>query len=111
MVNENFICYFWEKTSNGVFVENFLTELEDVSIWATTLDGDRINDLKIDKTTFVIIGNEGNGIRDEIRSKADKCIAIDKLGQAESLNAAVATGIICYALSWIFDINFRAPIK
>lgn len=78
---------------------DFLTDLEDVSIWATTLDGERINDLTIDATTYIIIGNEGNGIRDEILSKADKYISIDKIGEAESLNAAVATGIICYALS------------
>jgi TrmH family RNA methyltransferase len=49
-----------------------------------------------EKTTkgILIIGNESKGIRPEYMALATEKITIPKKGQAESLNAAVATGII-----------------
>lgn len=46
--------------------------------------------------TCVIIGNEGNGIRDEIIALADSRIRIPMPGKSESLNASVATSVILY---------------
>ena len=43
---------------------------------------------------IIIIGNESKGISDELLQIADKKITIPKIGEAESLNAAIATGII-----------------
>lgn len=44
----------------------------------------------------IVIGNEANGVEQEIQNKADKKIKIPMLGKTESLNASVATGIILY---------------
>lgn len=44
----------------------------------------------------VLIGNEGNGLTEEITNLADKNIKIPMIGQSESLNAGVATSIIAY---------------
>ena len=44
----------------------------------------------------IIIGNEANGVKEEIQALADKKIKIPMLGKTESLNASVATGIILY---------------
>lgn len=44
----------------------------------------------------MIIGNEANGVSSEVLSIADGTIKIPMLGKTESLNAAVATGIIVY---------------
>lgn len=44
----------------------------------------------------VVIGNEANGITDEIISLSDKLVKIPILGKAESLNAAVAGAIMVY---------------
>lgn len=53
----------------------------------------------IDKDSFcIIMGNEGQGIREEIKSKLTKNIYI-KTKTVESLNVAVATSIILYELS------------
>ena len=48
------------------------------------------------KRSAIIIGNEGNGVSREIQESADKKIKIPMPGKTESLNAAVATGIILY---------------
>lgn len=48
---------------------------------------------------IIIIGNEGNGISDELIQKADFKITIPGGGGAESLNAAVSTGIIASILT------------
>ncbi len=44
----------------------------------------------------IVIGNEANGVKEEIQTLADKKIKIPMLGKTESLNASVATGIILY---------------
>lgn len=64
-------------------------------------------DLKTDKTiydvdytkTAVIIGNEANGVSDELLELANERIKIPMTGKTESLNAAVATGIILYEIN------------
>ena len=48
-----------------------------------------------DGTAF-LIGNEGNGLSDEISAKADDLIRIPMCGQVESLNAAISTAVIAY---------------
>ena len=46
--------------------------------------------------TAVLIGNEGNGLTEEITSKADRLVKIPMAGKLESLNAAVSAAIILY---------------
>jgi len=48
----------------------------------------------IESKAIFIIGNEGNGISEEIIPFIKKFITIPRFGETESLNAAVATGII-----------------
>ena len=44
----------------------------------------------------ILIGNEGNGLREETTSLAQVKISIPQPGRAESLNASVAAGILMY---------------
>ena len=44
----------------------------------------------------IVIGNEANGVSDQIQKMADKKVKIPMLGKTESLNASVATGIMLY---------------
>ncbi|MBP3461276.1 MAG: RNA methyltransferase [Bacilli bacterium] len=46
----------------------------------------------------IIMGNEGNGIKDEIQELCDQFIYIDMNEACESLNVGVATSIILYEL-------------
>ena len=48
------------------------------------------------KKVALVIGNEANGVSREIIEKADEKIKIPMLGKTESLNAAIATGVILY---------------
>lgn len=52
---------------------------------------------KTDKFAL-IVGNEGSGIREEILEKTNQNLLIPIYGKAESLNVAVATGILLYKL-------------
>jgi TrmH family RNA methyltransferase len=47
----------------------------------------------------LVIGNEGNGISDEVRERADCTVRIPMQSTQESLNAAVAAGISMYLLA------------
>lgn len=44
----------------------------------------------------VIMGNEGAGVQETLLEQADNLVKIPLYGQAESLNVAVATGILVY---------------
>lgn len=44
----------------------------------------------------IVIGNEANGVSKEVLEMSDEKIRIPMLGKTESLNAAVATGIVVY---------------
>jgi TrmH family RNA methyltransferase len=77
--------------------ENWLSK-QKVDIFAATLNGNPINEIDKVQNGVLIIGNESKGISDAVLGFATKQITIPKKGEAESLNAAVATGII---LSWL----------
>jgi len=63
---------------------------------ATSLQTDKtIYDIDY-KKKVIIIGNEANGVSNEVLELANKKVKIPMLGKTESLNAAVATGIILY---------------
>ena len=46
-----------------------------------------------------LIGNEGNGLKEETAALADSYIKIPMGGKVESLNAAMASGILMYEAS------------
>ncbi len=46
--------------------------------------------------TAFLIGNEGNGLSDEVLSAADTCVRIPMRGNLESLNASVAAAVLLY---------------
>lgn len=48
------------------------------------------------ESSAILIGNEGNGLTDEISQKADRRIKIPMHGKVESLNASVAAAILMY---------------
>lgn len=72
----------------------WLAEQKEVPIYAAVLGGEDVAAMKKIQDGIIIIGNESKGISDEILRLADVKITIPQKGKAESLNAAVATGII-----------------
>jgi TrmH family RNA methyltransferase len=49
--------------------------------------------------TGFLIGNEGNGLSDEIAALADTYVKIPMEGQVESLNAAISATLLMYECS------------
>ena len=70
-----------------------LQKEKDSRIYAAVLLGKDLRKVKI-KAGIILIGNESKGIRPEILGLANEKITIPGIGKAESLNAAVAAGII-----------------
>lgn len=69
---------------------------KNVKVYAAHLKGESYYDeIDYGKTAF-LIGNEGNGLREETAQMADTYIKIPMGGKLESLNAAVATSILVY---------------
>lgn len=49
--------------------------------------------------TAFLIGNEGNGLSDDLAAKADAYIRIPMAGQVESLNAAISASLLMYEVN------------
>lgn len=68
-----------------------------VSVISGSLEGDKsLYDIDFTGRCAIVIGNEANGITDEIISMSDELIKIPIPGKVESLNAAVACAVISY---------------
>ena len=72
----------------------WLKQQQDILIYATMLEGKDITQMNGLKEGLIVIGNESRGIQTEILELANERITIPRKGQAESLNAAVAVGIV-----------------
>lgn len=72
----------------------WLQQQPGVKIYAAALGGQDIREVSKPEEGIVVIGNESKGIRQEILEIADVKLTIPRIGQAESLNAAVAAGIL-----------------
>lgn len=71
----------------------------DLPVYGTLLEGESVFETKLSEHGIIVIGNEGKGVSEEIKSFINRPISIPAHpdGGAESLNAAVATGIVCAA--------------
>ena len=72
----------------------WLNKNNNLKIYSDSLDGRDVKAVGKLKEGILIIGNEANGVSDEVMRLVNDKINILKIGEAESLNAAVATGII-----------------
>ena len=71
--------------------------LNDLPVYAGTMDGKNIYKEKLPENAIVIVGNEANGISDTLLNLTTHKIGIPRFGnnhQTESLNVAVATAIL-----------------
>ena len=73
---------------------DWLKNNNQIQVFSASLDGDDVKTFGKLGEGILIIGNEANGVSDEVMKMVNQKITISKIGEAESLNAAVATGII-----------------
>jgi TrmH family RNA methyltransferase len=71
-----------------------IREYPDLPVYAAVLEGKDLYRQERITEGLVVIGNESRGIREGWLGSSAHIITIPRIGQAESLNAAVATGII-----------------
>jgi TrmH family RNA methyltransferase len=79
-------------------LETILTANPSYPIYGTLLDGNNIYDENLSHNGIIVMGNEGNGISQEIRSLVNHRLLIPTFRRgdsAESLNVAIATAITC----------------
>ncbi len=81
------------------FVEE--AKKSDLPILATTLSRDSkdYRELSSPENFVLVMGNEGQGISSVIAESADQLVHISMKGRAESLNVAVAAGILMFYFS------------
>jgi TrmH family RNA methyltransferase len=75
-------------------LNSFIELNKNIKIYAAALSGMPLSKIKNINEGIILIGNESRGISKELLNMASQKITIPKYGNAESLNAAVATGII-----------------
>ena len=67
---------------------------QNLPVYAASLHGESVYTVSKIEKGILVIGNEARGITQEILDRADTLVTIPGKGDAESLNAAVATGIL-----------------
>lgn len=75
-------------------------EEEGVPIYGAVLDKEatKLQDVEPRESLALMVGNEGNGIREELQTRIAHKVYIPIYGSSESLNVAVAAGILMYGL-------------
>ncbi|MFN8333821.1 MAG: RNA methyltransferase [Cyclobacteriaceae bacterium] len=90
------------QASMGSFVRTnvYYTKLTDylednkLPVFGTFLNGEDAHTFNFGTGGIVVIGNEANGISDEVKDFVTQKITIPRYGNAESLNAGIATAVI-----------------
>lgn len=76
-----------------------LSELGEWTLVATTPTGGDASPEILDWPVAVLVGEESQGLPERVVESADHVVSIPIPGQTESLNVAVAAGIVVYELS------------
>ena len=96
------------RSSEGMFfhiniirkdLTNIISELHqnNYQIYGTKVDGGTLVDkISLPEKYALVMGNEGNGVKEDILDLCDEYVYIDMNSKVESLNVGVATSIILY---------------
>ncbi len=74
---------------------DLLAKYAQITRYAALLSGQSLYTTTFNGNGFILIGNESNGISAAVLEHVDQAITIPRKGAAESLNAAIATALIC----------------
>jgi TrmH family RNA methyltransferase len=100
-----------QATMGSIFHVNVYTDVEGVflqdakaagrPIIGADLRGEKLMDMpKPGPNVILVIGSESHGISDSTRSLLSHCVVIEQVGNAESLNAAIAGAILMHQWSY-----------
>ncbi|OFO55775.1 RNA methyltransferase [Nosocomiicoccus sp. HMSC059G07] len=110
LIGKNTVDAYSDKVLRSSQGSHFHVSLEDVdlievmqnfngTILTTDLSGEPLTNIVMDDKVMIILGNEGQGVSQEVLEHANYKVKIDMPGDAESLNVAVAGGILMHQYS------------
>lgn len=80
-----------------------ITAMKDKGVWVVGLEGieqaQTLKQVRLDGSIALVIGSEGQGMRQLVRDSCDILLQLPMRGKVESLNAAVAGSVALY-LVW-----------
>lgn len=79
-------------------MQNVFALLDDVEILAADMYGENVFSAKVSSQCALVVGNEGNGISDYVKTHVNKTLSLPMENSFESLNAAVAGSVIMYQI-------------
>jgi len=66
-----------------------------IPVFGAVLNGGSIYKTDFGHEGLIVMGNEGNGIRPQVEALIGKAVTIPRIGNAESLNVAIAAALFC----------------
>ena len=69
-----------------------------MTVWAADAAGEPLGAAGPPEQLALVVGNEGSGLSPAARARADRLVSLPISHAVESLNVAVATGILLYEL-------------
>lgn len=90
-----YFCRLYECSLSDAF-----SCLDKTIVYAADMGGDNVFGLIPPQKICLSIGNEADGISDEVRRRADKIVGIPMETGVESLNAAVSCAVLMYQLKF-----------
>jgi RNA methyltransferase, TrmH family len=73
--------------------------VSDFRVLGADVHGTPVREVTPPGRMLLVLGNEGAGLCDEVRTACDELVAVPIRGAAESLNVGVAAGILLYELT------------
>ncbi|ARU61049.1 23S rRNA (guanosine(2251)-2'-O)-methyltransferase RlmB [Tumebacillus avium] len=80
-------------------ISQTIEQLKKDGYWVvgTDVDGENMyHQVEMTGPTVLVIGNEGKGLGEVVKKRCDYLVRLPMVGQVQSLNAGVATGILLY---------------
>ncbi|ERM83291.1 hypothetical protein P872_16565 [Rhodonellum psychrophilum GCM71 = DSM 17998] len=74
---------------------NIFLPKSKLPVYGAFMEGESIHEAELTPSGIILMGNESNGISDALAPLVTKKLTIPKFGNAESLNVAIATAVIC----------------
>lgn len=84
---------FFHLDFHYVELEEFLSA-SPLPVYGAFMEGKNVHTCDFPSGGILVIGNESNGISPALKPCIQEAVTIPRIGQAESLNAAIATGVI-----------------
>ena len=87
------------RLASVVNIARTVAELKAAGIWTVGLEAagdDLFGSVDLTLPTALVLGSEGRGLRRLVRERCDRVVSIPMLGRVNSLNVAVAAGVVLF---------------